>query len=124
MFVVKLHQACCLHQVASSMLSSSSCIKHVVFINLHQVRENKTSCNFILADFVQVVETTCIKFVDKKSCQLSSSLLKNFNRVAVSGISSWATQQCNMSPVFIYAIDGKNNGGKASSAFLLPRKGH
>ena len=53
-----------------------SCTKHVGFIELHEVRENHTSCNLILVDLLQVVETTCIKLADKSfDNQLASSLL-------------------------------------------------
>ena len=34
---------------------------------LQRVCENQTCCNLIFADLLQVVETTCIKLVDKKS---------------------------------------------------------
>ena len=35
--------------------------------------ENQTCCNLIFADLLQVVETTCIKLVDKKSWQSTCS---------------------------------------------------
>ena len=40
---------------------------------IHQVCENQTCCNLIFADLLQVVETTCIKLVDKKSWQSTCS---------------------------------------------------
>ena len=45
---------------------SSSCIKAVAFIKLHQACESPTLCNLILPDLVQAVEATNIKRVDKK----------------------------------------------------------
>ena len=47
---------------------SSTCI-NVGFIRLHQFCENQTWYNFIFADLLRVVETICIKLVDKKSWQ-------------------------------------------------------
>ena len=46
---------------------SSSCSKSVGFTKLHPLCENQTYCNLIFADLLQVVETTCIKLVNKKS---------------------------------------------------------
>ena len=46
---------------------STSCGKSVDFIKLQQVCENQTCCSLIFADLLQVVETICIKLVDKKS---------------------------------------------------------
>ena len=40
----------------------------------------------------------------------------------VQGINSRVTQQCNMSPYFFMQLTGQNNGGIASSAFLLATK--
>ena len=39
----------------------------VDFTSLIQVYKNQTSCNLIIAHFLQVVETACIKLVDKNS---------------------------------------------------------
>ena len=47
----------------------SSCMKCVGFIKLYKVCEKQARYNLIFADLLQVVETTCIKLVDKKSCQ-------------------------------------------------------
>ena len=59
----RLRQVC--DQVASSLLASSSCTKSV------------KSSNLILADLVQVVETTHIKLVDKvKTINLHQACLK------------------------------------------------
>ena len=41
---IKLHQVCWLHQVASSLLASSSCIKSVDFIKLHLTARLAASC--------------------------------------------------------------------------------
>ena len=41
--------------------------KSVEFMKLQQVGEDQIWCNLIFADLLQVVETTCIKLVDKKS---------------------------------------------------------
>ena len=46
---------------------SSNCSKSVDFIKSRQVCENQTRCNLMFSDLLQVVETTCIKLVDKKS---------------------------------------------------------
>ncbi len=40
-------------QVVSSLLTSSSCIKPVDVIKLHQVPEHQTCCNLIFADLLQ-----------------------------------------------------------------------
>ena len=45
---------------------SSSCIKAVAFIKLHQACESPTLCNLILPYLVEAVEATNIKCVDKK----------------------------------------------------------
>ena len=64
----KLAASCGLNRIDTSL--SWSCIKHFAVIKLqHQVCENQTCCNLIFADFLQVVETTSIKLVDKKSWQ-------------------------------------------------------
>ena len=57
------------HQVAATLLTSSSCSKPVDhdFIKLQQVCEDQTCCNLIFADLLQVVTTTCSKLVDIKS---------------------------------------------------------
>ena len=61
---------------SSSLLGSSSWLKSVNFFMLRQVCENQTCCNLIFADLLQVVETICIKLVDKNlDNQLASSLL-------------------------------------------------
>ena len=46
---------------------STSFRESVDFIKLQQVCENQTYCTFTFADLLQVVETTCMKLVDKKS---------------------------------------------------------
>ena len=53
------------HRLGPSL--SSSRMKSVDIFNLHQICENQTRYNLILADLLQVVETTCIKLVDKTS---------------------------------------------------------
>ena len=52
-------------QVVASLLTSSNCSKSVKIRLVH--------CNLIFADLLQVVETTYIKLVDKKS-QLSTCI--------------------------------------------------
>ena len=59
--------SCEFYRLDSSL--SWSCVKHFAVIKLHQVCENQACCNLIFADFLQVVVTTCIKLVDKKSWQ-------------------------------------------------------
>ena len=54
---IKLHQACWLHQVASSLLASSSCIKPVGFIKLHQACWLHQVASSLLAS------SSCIKSV-------------------------------------------------------------
>ena len=72
----KLHQACWLHQVASSLLASSSCIKPVGFIKLHQACWLHQVASSLLAS------SSCIKPVGfiklHQACwlhQVASSLL-------------------------------------------------
>ena len=48
---------------------STSCSKSVEFVKLQQFCENQTFCNLIFVDLLQVVETTFVKLVDKKSWQ-------------------------------------------------------
>ena len=48
-------------------------------LKLRQVCENQTYCKLIFADFLQVVESTCIKLVDKKSRQ--STYIKPFDNL-------------------------------------------
>ena len=73
---IKLHQACWLHQVVSSLLASSSCIKSVGFIKLHQARWLHQVASSLLAS------SSCIKSVGfiklHQACwlhQVESSLL-------------------------------------------------
>ena len=54
--------------VASSVLAALSCIKFV---------KNMLDGNLIFADLLQVVETTCIKLVDKKALESTSIKLVN-----------------------------------------------
>ena len=65
-------QTCCKLWILSALIFcklSTSCSKSVEFIKLQQVCENQTCCNLIFADLLQVVETTYIKFLDKKTWQ-------------------------------------------------------
>ena len=48
---------------------AASSSNSVEFIKLQQVCENQTCCKSIFADLLRVVETTCIKLVDKKFWQ-------------------------------------------------------
>ena len=67
-------QTCCkLWILPACCKLSTNCSKSVDFIKLQQVCENQTYCNLIFADSLQVVETTCIKLVDKKSWQSTCS---------------------------------------------------
>ena len=54
---------------------TASCSKSVDFIKLQQICENQICCSLMFADFLEVVETTCIKLVDKKSRQSTCSKL-------------------------------------------------
>ena len=63
---------------------SSCCIKSVGFMNFNQVCENQTLCSLISTDLLQVIETTCIKLVDKSlDDQLASTLLTTCSRLVV-----------------------------------------
>ena len=64
----RLDASCGCYQLDTSL--SSSCIKPACFIKLPQVGGNHTWCNTIFADLLQVVKSTCIKLVDKKSREL------------------------------------------------------
>ncbi len=62
--------------VVSSLLPLSGCIKSVC-----EHTEHQTCCNLMLADLLQVDETTCIK--PACSSQLAASLLITCNRVVI-----------------------------------------
>ena len=63
---------------------SKSCSNSVDFIKLQQVCQNQTYCNLISAALLQVVETTCIKLVDKSlDNELAASLLTTCSRLVI-----------------------------------------
>ena len=67
-------QTCCkLWILPACCKLSTSCSKSVEFIKLQQVCENQTCCNLMFADLLQVVGTTYIKLVNKRS-QLSTCI--------------------------------------------------
>ena len=75
---------------------STSCGKSVDFIKFQQICENQTCGNLIFADLLQVLETTCIKIVNKSlNYQLASSLLTTCHRLHDSKITSLQTC-CNV----------------------------
>ena len=62
----------CLSLSASSLLAS---------FKLQQVCENQNCYNLIFADLLQVVETTCIRFLDKKVLTITCiSLVDNLQQ--------------------------------------------
>ena len=84
---IKLHQACWLHQVASSLLASSSCIKPVGFIKLHQ------ACWFHQVASSLLASSSCVKPVKMKIRLIFANLWQvvgnNLHQASGSSKKSW-----------------------------------